>query len=232
MAKKPVNPIIGDSNRVLGDDEIDSALPINQNQLKNTKVYASREDYIDSLPDNLKFMEVGVAWGYYSKLVADKKNPSLIHLVDRFDNEMLCWSGRKFGQCLCEPKHEKTYTPETHEAFILNLFENYNLTTFRGYSKNILPNIKDTYDYIYLDITNDRPTIRTALWDASKLIKPGGIIGINDYTIYDGIIDDSPYGTFQAVNEFLYFNKDWSVDAIALHVLGFYDIYIKKSLNE
>jgi len=60
------------------------------------------------------------------------------------------------------------------------------------------------------------------------MVPIGGIIGMNDYIIYDGIIEDKPYGTFQTVNEFLSANKNWSVDAIALHNLGFYDIYIKK----
>jgi hypothetical protein len=63
---------------------------------------------------------------------------------------------------------------------------------------------------------------------ASLLIEKDGIIGLNDYLIYDGIIEDKPYATFQVVNEFLRYNSNWSVDAIALHALGFYDIYIKK----
>jgi len=54
---------------------------------------------------------------------------------------------------------------------------------------------------------------------------------LNDYLIYDGIIEDRPYATFQVVNEFLHKNNNWIVDAIALHTLGFYDIYIKKERN-
>jgi hypothetical protein len=46
--------------------------------------------------------------------------------------------------------------------------------------------------------------------------------------IYDGIIEDAKYGTYQSVNEFLLLNKEWSVDGIALHPLGFYDIYLRK----
>jgi hypothetical protein len=60
------------------------------------------------------------------------------------------------------------------------------------------------------------------------LVDVGGIIGLNDYLIYDGIIEDMPYGTFQTVNEFLDKNKNWEVDGLALHNLGFYDIYIRR----
>ena len=51
---------------------------------------------------------------------------------------------------------------------------------------------------------------------------------LNDYLIFDGIIEEGPYGTYQTVNEFLYKNKNWSVTALALHNLGFYDIYLKR----
>jgi hypothetical protein len=36
------------------------------------------------------------------------------------------------------------------------------------------------------------------------------------------------YSTFNVVNEFLMHNKNWHVDGLALHSLGFYDIYIKR----
>jgi hypothetical protein len=60
------------------------------------------------------------------------------------------------------------------------------------------------------------------------MVSPGGIIGLNDYLIFDGVIDEQPYGTFQAVNEFLHFNKNWVVDALALHSIGFNDIYLRR----
>jgi hypothetical protein len=66
------------------------------------------------------------------------------------------------------------------------------------------------------------------LHTAAEKTKVGSIIGLNDYTIYDGIIGDVPYSTFNVVNEFLWNNKNWHVDGLALHSLGFYDIYIKR----
>jgi hypothetical protein len=91
-----------------------------------------------------------------------------------------------------------------------------------------LPKLNKEFDYIYIDITNERKAVRQTLNYATKLVPINGIIGLNDYLIYDGIIEDQPYATYQVVNEFLHNNKNWSVDAIALHVLGFYDIYIKR----
>lgn len=232
MPRVPISPSNND-NFILSDNEIDCAYPISQSQLNTAKIYSSREEYINTLSNNLRYMEVGVAWGYYSMLVAEKKSPECMHFVDWFNQDLKCWSWRMFGECKCQGiKHELLYTSETHESYIIDKFKNYkNVKTFKGDSKEVLKNISEYYDYIYLDITNNREEIRPTLREASKLVKPGGIIGLNDYLIYDGIIEDKPYATFQVVNEFLNNNTDWVVDAIALHTLGFYDIYIKKDNN-
>jgi hypothetical protein len=232
MPKVPISPVT-DDNFILTENEIDCAYPISQSQLNSSKIYSSREEYIKTLPQNLKYMEVGVAWGYYSLLVAEQKTPECIHFLDWFNQDLKCWSWRMFGECKCQGmKHELLYTPETHEQYIIEKFKDYkNVKTFKGDSKEILKTISDSYDYIYLDITNNRNEIRPTLREASRLIDVGGIIGLNDYLIYDGIIEDKPYATFQVVNEFLHKNNNWIVDGIALHTLGFYDIYIKKEKN-
>lgn len=230
MPRQPINPVIDNDDFILPNNKIDCAFLIEQNQLDKAKIYSSREEYIKTLPNELKYMEVGVAWGYYSELVAKQKNPQLIHIVDFFNQDLKCWSWRKFGECKCEgTRHEMLYTSETHEEYILNKFNNYNVKTFKGDSKNILPLITDKYDYIYIDITNDRSDVRPTLNLASKLVEINGLIGLNDYLIYDGIIEDKPYATYQVVNEFLMRNKNWQVDAIALHQLGFFDIYLRRT---
>lgn len=210
-------------------DEIEPGRPIDPSQLASAKVFSSREEYISSIPSSIKYMEIGVAWGYYSELVCQHASPSEIVLVDPFNNDLKCWSWRKFGECKCSGiKHRLLFTPETNEKYIIDLFSKYdNVRTIKGYAPEILPNEHD-YDYIYIDMTNDRIQIREVLKKASSMVKLGGIIGLNDYLIYDGIIEDAAYGTFQAVNEFLHFNKNWIVDAIALHPLGFNDIYIRR----
>jgi hypothetical protein len=121
------------------------------------------------------------------------------------------------------------YTPETHEPYIKELFSKYkNVSTIKGNAINILPGLNKEYDYIYIDISNKRDQTRKVLNLSANLVPVGGIIGLNDYLIFDGIIEEGPYGTYQTVNEFLYKNKNWSVSALALHNLGFYDIYLKR----
>lgn len=213
------------------EDEIESARPISQTQLNNAKIYVSREEYIKTLPYGIKYMEIGVAWGYYSELVCQTTDPSEIVLVDPFDSDLKCWSWRKFGSCQCQnQKHELLFTPETNEQYIIDLFSKYGPTrTIKGRAPAILPAKETGYDYIYVDMTNNRFEIREVLKKLESMVSVNGIIGLNDYLIFDGVIENEAYGTYQAVNEFLHFNKNWSVDALALHPVGFYDIYLRKN---
>jgi len=225
----PRKPIRVSENYIPNEYEIEDTDKISQQQLNNTKVYSSREEYVKTLKQNIRYMEVGVAWGYYSELVAKHCNPELIDLVDWYNQDLKCWSWRKFGECQCTPKHILEYDAENHEEYVKNKFAQYNnVTTIKGDAREVLKNINKKYDYVYIDITNNRHVTKTVLDICSKLIDKNGIIGLNDYLIYDGIIEDMPYGTFQTVNEFLSKNKNWYVNAIALHNLGFYDIYIRK----
>lgn len=229
MAREIVPSFI-DSFPELPFNQIEDGHKLDQAQLNNTKLYASREEYTKHLPKNMRYMEIGVAWGYYSELVAENASPQSIDLLDFYDLDLKCWSWRKFGECKCEPvKHEMKYTSETHEPYIKELFGKYqNVLTLKGNAIDILPGIKKEYDYIYIDISNKRDQTRKVLNLSAGLVPIGGIIGMNDYLIFDGIIEEAPYGTYQTVNEFLYKNKNWSVTALALHNLGFYDIYLKK----
>lgn len=229
MPKKPVRMLEENEMRNFADDEIEDSPKISQEQLKNARLFSSREEYAKSLPKGIKYLEVGVAWGYSAEMFISASEASESDLMDLYNQDLKCWSWRKFGSCQCEGmKHELLYTPETHEQYIKDKFSKYGSNTIKGDCLDILPSIEKRYDFIYIDISNHRPIIRRTLKLASRLVDIGGIIGLNDYLIYDGIIEDMPYGTFQTVNEFLDKNKNWEVDGLALHNLGFYDIYIKR----
>ncbi len=224
MAKKPVE-------FPQNNDEVEHSPKINQNQLNNAKLYSCREEYAKSLPKGIRYLEVGVAWGYSAELFAGTTEASVVDLLDLYNQDLKCWSWRKFGSCQCDGmRHELLYLPETHEQYIKDKFKDYNnMRTIKGDALIILPTLNSEYDMSYIDISNDRKTTRECLEYVSKLTAIGGVVGLNDYLVYDGIIEDQLYGTFQTVNWFLYNNPNWSVDALALHNLGFYDIYIKRN---
>lgn len=230
MAKKPIPPIPYDQIKQIDATEIEDSPKIDQSQLNNAKLFSSREEFAKSLPNGIRYLEVGVAWGYSVELFAGTANASVVDLVDWYNQDLKCWSWRKFGSCQCEGiKHELLYLPETHEQYIQDKFKDYNnVRTIKGDAQKVLPQMNGTYDMSYIDVTNNRFVTRDCLKHVARMTAIGGIVGLNDYLIYDGIIEDEAYGTFQTVNEFLYFNKNWEVAALALHNLGFYDIYLRR----
>jgi hypothetical protein len=231
MPKIPVNGFNDDGSlKKLQDDQIEHTPLISQDQLNNAKIFSSREEYIKHLPKNIKYMEIGVSWGYYSKLIADICEPNEIWLLDRYSIDSRCWSWVRTGSCQCEPtKHTILFTPETHEKYIKDEFSKYkNVYIIKGEAENTLPNQDKDFDYIYFDTHNDREHTKIMLDEISKHVKVGGIIGINDYLIYDGMNWDDFYGTYFSVNWFLNNNKNWSVKALALQNYSFNDIYLTK----
>ena len=231
MSKIPVNGFNDDGSlKKLQNDQIEHVPSISQDQLNNAKIFSSREEYVEYLPKNIKYMEIGVSWGYYSKLIAEACNPKEIWLLDRYSIDSKCWSWVRTGSCQCEPiKHTILFTPETHEQYVRDEFSQYNnVHIIKGEAEDTLINQDKDFDYIYLDTQNGREHTMLMLDEISKHIKVGGIIGINDYLIYDGMNQNAFYGTYFSVNWFLNNNKNWSVKALALHNYSFNDIYITK----
>lgn len=227
MPKVPTGYLGYGATQNFPSDLVESAMEISSEQLSNAKILINREAFVDLLPNGIRYLEIGVAWGYYADLVA-KRNPSVFHLMDTFTQDLKCWSWRKFGECKCDGvKHELWYTPETHESYIKSRYSNQEVLTIKGRAPHEIQT-DHTYDFIYIDFVNERLSIRESLLKCKDMVPVGGIIGLNDYLIYDGVIEDSLYGTFQATNEFLFYNKNWEVAFLALHPLGFYDIYLRK----
>lgn len=193
MSRKPVRT---SNDHSYSDNEIEDSIKISQQQLNNTKVYASREEYAKSLPKGIRYLEVGVAWGYSAQMFIDSAEASQALLIDLYNQDLKCWSWRKFGSCQCDGfKHELLYTPETHQEYIINKFSYHpKVSTMKGDALQLLKTLNNKYDLIYIDISNDRVQTKVALNESSRLVEVGGIIGMNDYLIYDGIIEDMPYG--------------------------------------
>lgn len=182
-------------------------------KLENAKLFGDRFSAIDYVvPDNARYLEVGVGDGHYSENVVSKKSLRSMHLLDFFNND----------------HPSGTYTSATHKEFIQNKFINNSPTLFAGNSADIMPQlIPGSYDYIYLDASHDYDGVLTEINAAAKLCSTTGVIGVNDYTYYSPH-DGEFYGVVEAVNTFLYENPEWMVLAFQLGHLGYSDIYITR----
>jgi predicted O-methyltransferase YrrM len=214
-------PLIYDEQKPYKKREIEKAHPISQNQLEDAKLFTSKYEYAKTLNKNLSYLEIGVGFGYSAQIFISETSAISADLVDFYDNA----DG---------VRHPGGDAPEdssiTHEQHIKNKFSYHpNVNTIKGDGRDVLPTLDKKYDLILLDIGRERLMIRKLISDSSKLTNVGGIIGLTSYINYDSIMYEGHVGIYQSVNEFLYFNKNWSVDAIVLHDLGLHDIYIKRN---
>lgn len=195
---------------------------ISENQLKNAKLYSSRENFVYTLSKNIKVLEIGTGGGDYADFLLKNNVPSTLDLLDTFNSLDFYYENYV--------KIER-FNNKTHLDYIKNKFKKYNnVNLLQGNSLNILPTITQQYDYIYIDADHTFDYVVKDLEYSSKILNNNGIIGLNDYSYKPkgtkGIPHD--YDVIPAVNQFLYNNKDWHVIAFALDEEMYCDIYIQK----
>lgn len=215
-------PLLTDEENSYDYNEIELARPISQNQLDGARVFTSKQEYAKTLNKNISYLEIGVGWGQSAQMFIDTTNAIVADLVDFYDNARgIIHPGGK------PPEDDSV----THEQYIKNKFSDYpGVNTIKGDGIYVLTTLNKKYDLILLDIGRERLMTRKLIADSSKLTNVGGIIGLTSYMNYDSILYEGHVGIYQSVNEFLYLNKNWSVDAIVLNDLGFHEIYIKRNL--
>jgi len=190
---------------------------LDNQQLKNTRLFSNRESVLDNLPRVVSYLEVGVLAGDYTNEVTNRCHPKNIFLVDTFDCDDSIFTEKK-------PR----FNGEGHQDFVINRFSHLPGVSIRkGRSSDVLPNVESRFDYIYIDADHSYEAVKSDLENCIKLLNSGGIIGLNDYIMWDYLLDFQ-YGVVQAVNEFLMKNPNWYVVYFALSQSMFCDIYLKE----
>jgi hypothetical protein len=197
------------------------AFSISQTQLNNAKLFNSKYEYAKTLNKDISYLEVGVGWGESAKMFINTTSAKSADLLDLYNN----------AEGTREPGGSAPQNSlMTHEEYIKDKFSYHpNINAIRGDMREIFFTLDKKYDLILFDAETDRLLTRNLLIHSSKIINIGGIVGFTSYMNYDAVHYDVHIGVYQSVNEFLHFNKNWSVDAIVLHNLGFHEIYIKRN---
>jgi hypothetical protein len=214
-------PLKYNEENTYGYHEIEIAINISQDQLNGAKLFTSKHEYAKTLNKNISYLEVGVGWGGSAQMFINETNAISADLIDFYDNApgVIHPGGA--------PPQDSSIT---HEQHIKNKFAYHpNINTIKGDGIHILPTLTKKYDFILLDIGRERIMTRKLIADSCKLINVGGVLGLTSYVNYDSIMYEGHVGIYQSVNEFLHFNKNWSVDGLVLHNLGLHDIYIKRN---
>jgi hypothetical protein len=198
---------------------------IPQDQLLEAKLYSDRFTFINTLPKNISFLEVGVLAGDFAIEVIKKTLASKTMLVDPF------YTTDEFAKQYKVARWDK----EDHYCFVKNRFKNMpNVEFYKGtYQSFCMENQSDTFDFIYIDYEHSIKATKEAIRLSMQRLNPGGILGFNDYCEFanpDAFLDNKVRrnGVVETINYFLRNNKDWYVYAFAFNEKLSSDIYLKK----
>jgi len=198
---------------------------INQKQVDGAKLYSTRYEFIKTLPQKISCVEAGVLAGDFALKILENVEPSIFHLIDPFEN--LDYFANEYGGTRWD-------FPEDHYDFVLNRFKKNNNVVlhkerFEKFATQQIE-LNNKFDFIYIDYEHTYEATREALWLSSKILEKNGILGFNDYNIYENNTKTGEkMGTVPAINDFLFRNPDWHVYAFAFNDNLTSDIYLKRS---
>lgn len=205
----------------MSQKDFEMPIPINQKSLQNVKVFADRESFLINKPEINSYIEIGVFAGEYTDLVIKHLKPKSITLVDTFNLDDVFQ--------LENPRFNK----KNHYDFIKNKYNDPKFQILQSPfeykdNKKVLGNKQ--YDYIYIDAEHSLDFMSQALNFATNHLNKNGMIGINDYLIFDHITDEY-YGVVQSVNKLLFINPEWSVKSYVIGSCMHSDIYIGRTFE-
>jgi len=197
---------------------------IPQEKINGAKLYSTRYEFLKTLEKNIKYLEVGVLAGDFSEAVIKEVNPKIAALVDPF--QCKDYNASEYGGARWEIVRRNE-----HFNFVRFRFKGVAcVRMYRQYFETFVTTNRQKFNFIYLDACNDYLSVRNYLEKSAEIIEDGGIIGINDYSIYENNTEATTKERIEvvrAVNEFIR-NTDWRVHAFALNDSLTSDIYIKK----
>lgn len=163
-------------------------------------------------PENAVGAEVGVFRGDFSRRIVDVCKPKKLFLVDpwqNFDEPSLSKAWYAKGS----PNDMDAIRAGVESGFAEEIARG-QVQICHGMSGDILGGFADhSLDYIYIDGDHRYEGVASDLAHAMRVVKPGGVIAADDYTLGGWWKD----GVVRAVNEFLGAN---AAKLRAVHVLG------------
>ena len=193
--------------------------------LRHARVLPSREDILGFLPNNGVFVEIGVAFGDFTRKILATCKPQKMFAIDFFNIERhpVIW-GKPVEHWLGSKTHKAFYA----ERFAVEIREE-RLHMLIGNAFDQLQVLDDaSIDIFYVDAGHSYDELREQLGVLRRKVKPTGYIIMNDYTFSDyNSATPSFYGVIQATHEFM-IAHEWEMIFLALHPEMFCDVVLRK----
>lgn len=178
-------------------ESVSKTVKIKESALKNTRVLGDRSEALKKLPTGLIVVEIGVAYGDFSKKIFEVMQPEKFYGIDIFSESVKgFWNDDIFEK-----------QGMTHLQWYKNRFRNEieegKFEVKQGLSWDVLAEFPDNYfDYAYLDAGHSYENVARDVAILRQKIKEGGIIQFNDYIRYD-YMAHMFYGIVPVVNELI-----------------------------
>ena len=164
------------------------SLQLTEMNLKNCRLLSDRLQMLECIRTDfeaeMKFAEIGVAFGDYSEEILNRCNPKKLFLID-------AWLGERYEKGL-----------EEIRCKFINEISNGKIEVMRGYSTDKLEEIENnSLDVVYIDTVHDYEITWRELLLCKNKVKESGYIAGHDYVKYNHM-SKLYYGVYDAVNRF------------------------------
>lgn len=203
----------------------ETIFPYEEFQISDVKILRTREDIANHLNKDtpINFLEVGTGSGDFAQMICDSNNVDTLTIIDTFPGHE-DYLGR-YGK-----------TSQDQKNFVKDRFNHINkVNIITGFDTEELPKLyrKDPftkYDFIYIDADHSFTNVIHSLFWASMLLKPHGIIGLDDYCFKpDGPIGHMfLYEVQEALSAFLKENHNWKIKYFSFGINGFQNVFIQR----
>lgn len=176
---------------------------LEKKHVQNCRIVIGRETFLkDHLPKCGIVAEVGTQYGYFAQKIIEISEPKELHLIDI--------TFQYFNQAPFESaiSKKKVFLHESDSATQLSKFPD------------------KYFNWIYIDADHSYKGVTRDIEQATKKIKPDGLLIFNDY-IFWSHKELFPYGVIHAVNE-LCLRDGWEIIYFVLDPEMYNDVVLRK----
>ena len=126
--------------------------------------------YLQGKP-NLQFLQIGAYTGDASVWLLENILTDATSSLTDIDT----WEGSN------ESEHEHISFNDVYEEYLTRTDKYNNILSIKSKSEYVLPNLNNTYDFIYIDGDHTAKVVSDDAESAWQLLKPNGILAFDDY---------------------------------------------------
>jgi hypothetical protein len=198
--------------------------PLPPRLLANSRVVPDRIAALSLWPQDAVVVEVGVAFGQFSRQILERRRPSRFVAIDRFD---LHTYPTLWGKPSAERFGGRTHL-EYYQALFAEEIAAGRLTTLQGDSAAAIAGLPDaSVDLFYVDADHTYDGVKLDIAAILPKVKPDGWIVMNDYVPAEVGWSNEPYGVIQATHE-LMLEHDWEMIYLALGRAMYCDVGLRR----